>query len=141
MQSNDGEQKYQVKTQLLGPGKEHNKQLKVLNRIVTWHGHKGITYEADPRHAELVIEQLSLKDAKIVSTPGTRDEGRTKEVHEETLNEKESTRYRAVIARCNYLAPDRLDIAYAVKELARAMSKPTEGDMQRLKRLGRYMKK
>ena len=93
------EQKYQVKTQLLGPGEDHNRQLKIFNTVVTWHGHKGITYEADLRHAELVIEQLSFKDAKIASTPGTRDEGRTKDVHEEALNEKESTRYRAVIAR------------------------------------------
>ena len=134
------EEKYQVKIQLLGPGEDHSRQLKILNRIVTWHNHKGIVYEADPRHAELVIEQLSLKDAKPVTTLGTREEGRTKEVHEEPLSEKDATRYRVVIARCNYLAPDRPDISYAVKELARAMSKPTEGDMQRLKGLGRYLK-
>ena len=44
------------------------------------------------------------------------------------------------MARLNHLIPDRLDIAYAVKELARAMSKPTNGDWLRLKRLGRYIK-
>ena len=133
------EEKDQVKTQCLGPGKEESRQFKILIRFVTWHEHKGIAYEADPRHAELVIEQLNLKEAKPVSTPGTREEGRTKEAHDETLSENESTRYRAVIARCNYLSPDRFDIAYAVKELARAMASPTEGDMQRLKRLGRYL--
>ena len=67
------ESKYQVKTQLLGPG--HEQQLKIFNRIVTWHNHRGITYEADPRHAELVIEQLGLQKASTVSTPGTRAEG------------------------------------------------------------------
>ena len=35
--------------------------------------------------------------------------------------------------------PDRLDIAFAVKELARSMAKPTRGDWQKLKRLGRYL--
>ena len=127
------EEGYQVKTQFLGPGEEFNQQLTILNRIVLWHEHKGIAYEADPRHAELVIDQLNLKEATIACTPGIREEGRTKETHEEMLSEKESTRYRAVIARCNYLAPDRPDIAYAVKEFARAMAKPNEGDMQRLK--------
>ena len=39
------ESKYQVKTQLLGPG--HDRQLKIFNRIVIWHDHRGITYEAD----------------------------------------------------------------------------------------------
>ena len=89
---------------------------------------------------ELVIEQLSLKDANPVSTPGTRDEGRTKEDHEEKLGEEEATKYRAVIARCNYISPDSPDIAYAVKELAGGMAHPTNGDMQRLTRLGRYLK-
>ena len=134
------ESKYQVKTQMLGFGYDHCKQVKVFNRVVTWHGQAGITYEADPRHVELIIEQLGLQEAKGVLTPGMREEGRTKEEHIERLNQKETTRYRAVIARCNYLAPDRPDIAYAVKELARAMASPTLGDMQRFKRLGRYLK-
>ena len=56
------------------------------------------------------------------------------------LNAKEATNYRAIAARCNYLAPDRPDIAFIVKELARAMAKPTRGDLQRLKRLARYFK-
>ena len=101
---------------------------------------KGIAYEADPRHAELVIEHLNLKEAKAVSTPGTKEEGRTQEDHEEKLAEKEATKYRAVIARCNYLSADRPDISFAVKELARAMATPTTGDLIRLKRFGRYLK-
>ena len=51
------EAKYQVKTQCLGPGEEHSRQLKILNRVVSWHGQKGIAYEAVARHVELVIEQ------------------------------------------------------------------------------------
>ena len=42
-------------------------------------------------------------------------------------------------ARANYLAQDRIDIQYAVKELSRAMSVPTVGDWKDLKRLGRYL--
>ena len=44
------------------------------------------------------------------------------------------------MARLNYLAPGRPDLAYAVKELARSMSTPTNGDWLRLKRLSRYLK-
>ena len=132
--------KYQVKTQWLGPGEGYSQEFKVLNRIISWHGHRGLAYEADPRHAELVVQHRDLTEAKAVSTPGTREEGRTQEDRDEKLNDKDSTKYRAVIARCNYLSPDRPDISYAVKELARAMSAPTRGDMTRLKRLGRYLK-
>ena len=102
------EAKYQVKTQLLGPRKERNQQTNVLNRMVTWNGQKGISYATN---------QLCLKDAKAMTTPGTREEGRTKDEHEEVPNEQESTRYRAVIARCNYLSPDMPDITYAIKGL------------------------
>ena len=53
---------------------------------------------------------------------------------------KETIEYRAIVTRCNYLSPDRPDISNAVKELSRIMSRPTKDDMQRLKRLGRYLK-
>ena len=104
-----------------------------------WCSEKGIIFEADPRHAEITIEQLQLKDAKIVCTPGTKDEGNTTQDAEEELDESQASQYRAITARCNYISPDRLDIAYTVKELARRMSRPTKGDWQRLKRLGRYL--
>ena len=52
----------------------------------------------------------------------------------------EATRFRAVAARANYLAADRPDIQYAVKEICRTMAKPVQGDWQKLVRLGRYLK-
>lgn len=116
------------------------KEIRVLNRISSWNGHKGITYEADPRHVEFVIDHLKLQDAKFVCTPGTKEEGRTQEDNETPLGPKEASLYRAIVARCNYFAPGRPGISYAVKELARQMATPRRGDMQRLKRLGRYLK-
>ena len=83
------EAKYQVKTQLLGPGRQYNHQIEVLNRVVSWNGRKGIAYEAGPRHVELVVEQFGLQDAQIANTLGTREEGRTKDEHEEQLNERD----------------------------------------------------
>ena len=41
--------------------------------------HRGIKYEADRRHAELIIKELELDKNKGVTTPGTKEEGRTKE--------------------------------------------------------------
>ena len=43
---------------------------------------------------------------------------------DELLGPEEARRYRGVAARLNYIAPDRPDIAYAVKEAARRMSAP-----------------
>ena len=52
----------------------------------------------------------------------------------------EATLYRAVAARLNYLAPDRPDIGFSVKEAARAMSAPRQSHMKLIKKLGRYLK-
>ena len=55
------EKNYQFKTQVLGPRGGDIQQLEVLNRIICWNGNEGITYEEDPRRAEIVIEQLQLQ--------------------------------------------------------------------------------
>ena len=47
--------------------------------------------------------------------------------------------YRAIAARLNYLAPDRMDIQYAVKEAARAMSAPKKKHWRMLHKIGRYL--
>ena len=120
------ERKYELKTQVLGPGKEDFQEVKVLNRILRW-ANSGVTYEADPRHAELIIKDLSLEKAKSVTTPGTKEEGRTKDDNHQPLETSKASEYRAIVARMNYLAADRPDIAFAVKEAAREMSNPTNG--------------
>ena len=265
---------FEIKTEVLGPEKECVQQLKILNRVVTWEKH-ALTWEPDPRHAELVIEQLGLKGAKPLKLPGIKEEvkdgeadvkqkenevaatyeremkaehgvgdampdvnevGDKREARErmdrrcETLRvegwksrdggqwfkhypgaesmpmpkidgvrrrtirnsdtgvliddvnmmlsrspgrlerrmrrrtnmnvtievcevggednvpwedqpmvESEATQYRAIVARCNFLAVDRPDIMYASKECSRKMSSPANGDWAALKRLGRYL--
>lgn len=74
-----------------------------------------------------------------MTTPGTKEEGRTQDNRDEPLSERDATRYRALVARCNYLAPGRPDLAYAVKEFARSMASPDQGDWTRVKRFGRYV--
>ena len=117
--------KYQIKTQFLGAHGDNAKELKISNRIIAWNLTKVIIYEADPRHVEIVVEQLGLKEAKPVSTPGAKEEGTIQEDSEQPLEGNEVSKYRALVARCNYSSPDRFDISYSVKELARNMSSLT----------------
>ena len=58
----------------------------------------------------------------------------------DTMTPARATEYRSVTARANFLAADRGDIIYTVKECARCMSEPTERDWGKLVRLGRYLK-
>ena len=48
------------------------KEATILNRKMTW-TNRGITREADKRHAEEVVKAFHLEAASTVSTPGTDD--------------------------------------------------------------------
>ena len=56
----------------IGPGKNDDKQVRLLDRIIQWIGGVGVQYEADQRHAEIVIGAAGLQSAKSVSTPGVK---------------------------------------------------------------------
>ena len=46
--------------------------VRLLNRIITWNGHE-VTVEADPRHQEIIVQELKLqKESKGVLTPGVK---------------------------------------------------------------------
>lgn len=121
---------------VLGPEKHDQKTIILLNRVMEWTD-DGIQVEADPRHVELILADLGLQCAK-----GSRVTGSKIEVDAEptSLSQIETTRYRSLVARGNYLASDRPDIQYAVKELCRDMCAPTHASWAKLKRLGRYLR-
>ena len=118
---------------------QDDKAVTLLNRPIEWTT-GGITYEADQRHVEIIGRDLGL-GSKVKHTPYPYEKPTAYEVNNPTpeLDSKTATLYRAVVARANYLSQDRSDIRYAVKELCRSMSSPREGDLQRLKKLGRYL--
>ena len=84
----------------------------------------------------MIVEELGLLGAKPLTTPGV-DEVVGDEPSPE-LDDSMATQYRALVARCNYIAVGRADAQYCVKELCRDMSVPTQASWARLQRLGRY---
>ena len=131
------EKKYELKKGgRLGPSPKDSKELTILNRVIRWTD-QGIEYEADPRQAERLLEGLGLDNGcKAVATPGLKME------IEALKNDKsleDLTGFRALAARANYLAQDRIDLQFAAKEVCRFMSAPTEASDGALKRLGRYL--
>ena len=113
------------------------KSARVLNRLISWLDDR-IEYEADPRHAEIIISELGLRGAKPSSAPGGR-ENKEPDEGSKLLDGKQVFRYRSLVMRGQYLSLDRRDIQYATKELARKMQAPTEHDWQALKKLGRFL--
>ena len=128
------ESKFEISTNTIGHDPNDEKQLKILNRIITVE-ENGYTYEPDARHAETIIIELGLQDAKSVSTP-VADELRESD---ELLDREKFKKYQSICARANFLAIDRIDIQFASTECCRAMSRPSLKDWAKLKRLGRYL--
>ena len=119
--------------------------------MITW-APKGITYKADPMHAELIVRKLGLEACRSVTTPGAREDvakascvvaNASGELENEDGGDdfpaQEARRFRALAARANYFARDQADIQFAVKELARRTSTPKSSDMELLKQDGRYL--
>ena len=133
-------ERFEIKTKVVGADVAGGEvcEARVLNRIIRC-GEAGWEYEPDQRHSELMIKELNLQGAKPVRTPGEDDKKGTEVDEDEELDKQEARRYRGIVARGNYLAQDRLDIQFTVKELSRGMAKPTRGDMRKARRLGRYL--
>ena len=133
------EAKYELrKGGRIGPGKDDDKEGRVLNRVVRW-TEQGLEYEADPRQIERLIESQGLDDScNSVVTPGLKPTKEQLEA-EQLLEGPLQTPYRADGARCNYVGPDRPDAQYAAKEICRWMSAPTDVGLAALKRLVRFL--
>jgi hypothetical protein len=119
--------------------KECGDELRILNRIVR-RTDAGYEWEADQRHAELLIEGAGLtEDSRPLSNPGRKLTAKELETEPEPLDAMAASDFRARAARANFMASDRPDVAFAVKELCRGMSAPTNRDADALKRLSRYL--
>ena len=55
----------------LGHGCAGPQQLRILNRIITY-THQGLTYEADPRHTDILLSSLNLIGGSAAATPGVK---------------------------------------------------------------------
>ena len=54
---------FEIKTKILGPEKRHAQEVRVLNRVLSWTATSN-TYEADPRHAEIIIRDLGFETCR-----------------------------------------------------------------------------
>ncbi len=124
-----------VKGRLQKPGDE----LRILNRIAR-RTTDGYEWEADQRHAEMIVSSAGLDDdSRPLTSPGRKLVGKEIEDEPELLDAEAASDFRARAARANFMASDRPDVAFAVKELCRGMSAPSTRDADALKRLSRYL--
>ena len=98
----------EIKTQMIGEASDLDKQLQILNRTVRWSS-QGLWIEADPRHVREEIKALGLEGASPAPTRGVVAKGETRIEDNEgsidpELGQEETTMFRAVAARLNFLS-------------------------------------
>ncbi len=86
----------------LGSGSSDLKEAKILNRVVQWSA-DGLSYEADPRHVELLAKTLSMQAEAPRSASGAKNPAGhdAQEEEEEELVGSEARLFRACAARAN----------------------------------------
>ena len=57
---------------MLEPEPELSKAIKILNTLIRWCGDK-LEYEADSRHAEIIVEECEVQCWRAAKTPGVQE--------------------------------------------------------------------
>ena len=136
---------FEVNGQMIGERDSKNcsivKQVKFLGRTIRREA-DGFTWEADTKHVRILLEESGMEDCKSLSLPLAREDEQLDDnnMEEKEMNIDQAKQFRRAVARLNYLALDRPDIAVAVNRLARCMAKPLVLDDLPLKRVLRYLK-
>ena len=93
---------FDIKTEFLGPESEPEcvQRLTILNRVVTWEA-GGVTWEPDPRRAEIIINQLWLTGAKPLKLPGAKEPTRKDKASIEDLEEEVASIFAAQHSQVN----------------------------------------
>ena len=81
--------------------------IEALKLKVALENKRGIVYQHDPRHVDVLVKDLGIEQDNAVRTPATHD--MTEEV-----------------ARCLFVSQDRSEKPFIVKELCQRMSNPTQ---------------
>ena len=132
--------RYEVKVRaVLGTEPKDDKECTFLNRIVRINDEGDVEIEADPRHAAEIARTMGVSSGKTVTTPIVKEPAATAESPMPELDKDRTKTFRSVVMRACYMATERGDVQYCVKECAREMHCPTERGWMRCKRMARYL--
>lgn len=101
-----------------------------------------VFWAPDGKHVKKVLKELGLEDegAKGSGVTGARATLEDRKLKERLLDDRSASWYRSMAATLNYMAMERPNLGFAVKELCCSMRSPSELDLINLKKAGRYLK-
>ena len=66
-------EKYHIKVNIIGEAPEMEKEGIILNGIIRWHPGRGVSYEADSRHAEEIMKATGANKLAAVRAPMVKE--------------------------------------------------------------------
>ena len=90
----------------------------------------GVKYVSGLRHVEAVLSKLGTERVSPAAKPYEKQAYEDQTADSCELLEEDLDNYKSLSARLNYLAMDRPDIQFVVKELMRKMSSPKKSDAE-----------
>ena len=131
--------KYELKQKILD--KRERDSIKYLGRTVTWNMNKShFEIEGDIKHVNLMLDEWGMNKCNEVDTPMSKDGMESIDTGNE-LSAAEATVARRAIARVNYMAQDRPDLAFVARIMSQHMAAPRDGIVLVIKRVLRYLKR
>lgn len=127
--------KIEMKSEIHAPG---GKPFYHLKRKRTYAKDGSLFIQSDAKHLKSVKKLLHLEGAKGAVTPAVA--GGNNFAHGEVkLNDGDTKKYKTAVGTLMYMAPDRPDCQFAIRELTKSLKEPKVMDMQALVRLTRYL--
>ena len=112
--------------------------IKFLGRTLTRSSSNVIEISMDPSYFEADFAKVNVANSKPTSTTGSSKA--MKDSHVDILSKSDHVLFRSIVGRLQWIVPVRPDLAYAVKELARCLSAPTNVDLSALRYVLRFIK-
>jgi len=116
-----------------------NKETEILKMPIVC-TEAGWTLEGNSRHADALVKAYDLDrpGTKGAATPGTSELSKMEE-ESEPLDDDRYAGFRSRAGLAQYIANHNLVLKYAVKQILRKASSPTEATDARLKRVARWL--
>ena len=122
---------------LVGVSDRLAKEAKFTKRIIRCVPTEGWQFEGDSKHVQSLLQWYGCENAKPAATTGAKAAPTT--VDAEPLGSQAHGDYRSTAGLLQYVAGDRFDIKFAVKEITRDAAAPTLESQAKIKKLIRYL--
>jgi hypothetical protein len=111
----DISKKYEVKSTVIGPDEDEEKEAVFLGRRIQWK-QSGLSWTGDREIVDGLLRQWNMQNGSGFETPGVTDHGVSVKEVEVPMEKEDAIMYRSGAAKLNYASLDNPKIAYAAKE-------------------------